>query len=131
MSPAEAASLLGVEADASIPDIQHAFARQARLTHPDLLTGAGDAERYAAGLRFARLREAQTVLVEQHPVLPVAFEYPTRRPRRQMGGFGGTILAFLILAAVVVFAVTSMDAYRMGQVQNLRGGVVTERPVWP
>ncbi|HEY8589275.1 MAG TPA: J domain-containing protein [Naasia sp.] len=131
MSPAEAASLLGVHPDASIADIQQAFQRQARLTHPDLLTEADDAERHAAGLRFAQLREAQTILVQQHPVLPVAFEYPMRRPRKSMGGFGGTILAFLILAAVVVFAVTSMDAYRMGQVQNLRGGVVTEQPIWP
>ncbi|MCU1437221.1 MAG: hypothetical protein JWP66_308 [Naasia sp.] len=128
MTPSEAALLLGVGPSASLAEVQQAFTRQARLTHPDLLVDATDDDRHEAGLRFDRLHEARAVLLEHLPVVPVAFDYPIRRPRERMGGFGGSILVFLILAAVIVFAVTTMDGYRLDQVQNLRGGVETTVP---
>ena len=71
MSPADAAKLLGVAVDASIPEIQHAYARQARLNHPDLLVEATEEERRAAGLRFAELHDARDTLLSEKPVLPV------------------------------------------------------------
>jgi hypothetical protein len=134
MSPADAAQLLGVAPDAPIQEIQHAFARQARLSHPDLLVDATDEERHSAGIRFAELREARDLLVTRKPGTPITSVHivadgvplragPMRNP-------WGTFLVFLLLAIVVVITVTLQDSFRSEFVQNLNGGVV-EQPVEP
>ena len=127
MSPADAAKLLGVDVGAGIQEIQHAYARQARLNHPDLLVDASDEERRSAGLRFAELHDARDALLAQKPVLPVEVLYedrPSRRPGGPMHGPWSTILVFLVLAMVVVFVVTMQDGFRMDMVENLRGTTV-------
>src|SRR3954471_1224463 len=139
MSPADAAQLLGVEQDAPIQEIQHAFARQARLSHPDLLVDATEEERHSAGIRFAELREARDLLVTRQPgagpapqvtsVHIVADGVPLRTG--PMRGPWATFLVFLLLAIVVVTAVTLQDGFRSEFVQNLNGGRVVEQPVEP
>jgi len=137
MSPADAASLLGVAPGASIPEIQHAFARQARLHHPDLLTDATDEERHAAGIRFAELRTARDVLVSsaassaQEPQGAEPSPWPVRTTRTEpMRGPWSTVLVFLLLAVLVVTVVTIQDGFRSQFVQNLRG-VTVEIPAEP
>jgi hypothetical protein len=132
MSPAEAAKLLGVDVDASIPDIQHAFARQARLSHPDLLVDASDDERRSAGLRFAELHDARDALLAEKPVVPVQLvddDRPVRIPTGPMRGPWSTFLVFLVLAMIVVFVVTMQDGFRLEMVENLVGTV--DRPGSP
>jgi hypothetical protein len=126
MSPADAAKLLGVAADASIPDIQHAFARQARLIHPDLLVEASEDERRSAGLRFSELHDARDALLSEKPVVPVQLVDEGRPVRIRVGPMRGpwsTFLVFLVLAMVVVFVVTMQDGFRLEMVQNLVGNV--------
>jgi len=126
MSPADAAKLLGVDADASIPDIQRAFARQARLSHPDLLVDASDDERRSAGLRFAELHDARDALLAEKPVVPVRLVddgRPVRIATGPMRGPWSTFLVFLVLAMIVVFVVTMQDGFRMEMVDNLVGTV--------
>jgi DnaJ domain len=126
MSPADAAKLLGVAADASIQDIQHAYARQARLSHPDLLVDASEEERRSAGLRFAELHDARDALLAAKPVVPIRFVddgRPIRIPTGPMRGPWSTILVFLVLAMIVVFLVTLQDGFRMQMVDGLIGTV--------
>ncbi|MCU1571055.1 MAG: putative chaperone [Naasia sp.] len=122
MSVAEAARLLGVATDASIPDIQHAFAREARLSHPDLLVEASEQERHAAGIRFAELREARDELLSAKPVVPVQFVTAGPQFHRVPGrGMGRSVLVLLLLAGLIVVSVTAQDGFRTDLVQNIRG----------
>ena len=126
MSPADAAKLLGVGADASIQDIQHAYARQARLNHPDLLVDASEHERRIAGLRFAELHDARDALLAAKPVVPVQLVddgRPVRIPAGPMRGPWSTFLVFLVLATIVVLIVTLQDGFRMEMVDGLLGTV--------
>lgn len=59
----EAAALLGVPVGATRSEVFHAFARNARLTHPDLLPGATPEAVRAANDRFIRLAEARDILL--------------------------------------------------------------------
>ncbi|BDI22899.1 J domain-containing protein [Herbiconiux sp. L3-i23] len=120
MTTAEAAALLGVTADASIADVQHAYQRAARRTHPDLM--GGDDDPRVAGARFAVLNEARDTLLRSHPVIPVRFEPLRQEPKRK--GIGGSVVILLLLAAALVASVTLADSYRTQTVENLRGGVV-------
>ncbi|WP_210481251.1 hypothetical protein [Naasia sp. SYSU D00948] len=135
MSPADAAKLLGVATDASIPDIQHAFARHARLSHPDLMAEATDEERHAAGIRFAELRDARDVLVAARGSMPAGSPQVAAGPVRivrtePVRGAWSTFLVFLVLAVIVVLVVTIQDGFRTEFVQNLRG-VTVEVPAEP
>jgi hypothetical protein len=125
MSPADAAELLGVAPDAPIPDIQHAFAHQARLNHPDLLVDATDEERHAAGIRFAELSSAREVLLEQKPVYPVHIvaDGPSLRSTPLRGPWT-TFLVFLLVALVVVVSATLQTGFRVQFVQDLRGTTI-------
>jgi hypothetical protein len=137
MSPADAAILLGVAPGASAPEIQHAFARQARLHHPDLMTDASEEERHAAGIRFAELRAARDLLLATAPpaiataVGEDPYPWPVRTTRTEpMRGPWSTVLVFLLLAVLVVTVVTIQDGFRSEFVQNLRG-VTVEIPAAP
>ena len=128
MSPAEAAELLGVEPDAGLPEIQHAFARQARMNHPDLMADASEEERHAAGIRFAELRDARDVLVSSRDSPPMRLPpgaVPVRITRTEpMRGPWSTFLVFLILAVIIVIVVTIQDGFRTEFVQDMRGVTV-------
>jgi hypothetical protein len=132
MSPADAAKLLGVATDAPSSDIQHAFARSARLNHPDLLVDATDEERHSAGIRFAELREARDVLLTAPPRVETRMaEMPvpangTRLPDRPMRNPWSTFLVFLILAIVVVVTASIQDGFRVDFLNDIRGSTVEE-----
>jgi hypothetical protein len=131
MSPADAAQLLGVAPGASSAEIQHAFARQARLNHPDLLVDATSEERHSAGIRFAEVRDARDVLLSREqdgPGTPIETVHivadgvpfrtvPMRNPWT-------TFLVFLLVALVVVLVVTLQDGFRMEFISELGGGVL-------
>lgn len=70
MTPDEAAALLGVRADASRAEIEFAYRRAARASHPDL-AGESDA--------FVRVTEARDVLID----LPVADLITARTTRAE------------------------------------------------
>lgn len=124
MSPGDAAKLLGVAPDAPVAAIQHAFARRARLSHPDLLVDASEEERHAAGIRFAELAGARDVLLEQKPVQPArVVAAGTRLPSSPMRGPWATFLVFLLVAFLVVVSVSLQDGFRVGFVQDRRGTV--------
>ncbi|MDQ1597833.1 MAG: hypothetical protein QOI70_1257, partial [Microbacteriaceae bacterium] len=63
MTLIEAAALLGVAEDASRADIEAAFKRLARLSHPDRFAGASAARSAAAAEEFIRITEARDMLV--------------------------------------------------------------------
>lgn len=62
MTPAEAAAILHVSGGASVADIDRAFQRRARLSHPDRFVGATDADIRAATAEFVRLIEARDLM---------------------------------------------------------------------
>jgi len=62
MTPSEAAAILNVTREASVADIDRAFQRRARMSHPDRFVGATDADIRAATATFVRLTEARDVL---------------------------------------------------------------------
>lgn len=63
MSPEDAAAVLGVRLDASAADIENAYRRRARSTHPDLIV---DATRSREATReFIGVTEAHDVLVSR------------------------------------------------------------------
>lgn len=62
MTPSEAAAILQVGSGASVADIDHAFQRRARLSHPDRFVGATDADTRAATAEFVRLIEARDLM---------------------------------------------------------------------
>lgn len=63
MTPAGAAALLGVEVGATPPEIETAFKRRARTTHPDRFVGAPASRLTAASADFVRISEAREVLL--------------------------------------------------------------------
>lgn len=62
MTPSEAAAILQVGRGASVADIDRAFQRRARISHPDRLVGATDADIRAATAEFVRLIAARDLL---------------------------------------------------------------------
>jgi hypothetical protein len=63
MTAAEAADLLGVGGGATPVEIESAFKRRARMSHPDLFTGASAAETAAAAAEFIRVSDARKLLL--------------------------------------------------------------------
>jgi hypothetical protein len=118
MTRDEALALLGLPAEATGADVQRAFLRAARRVHPDVLPGAGEGERRAAGERFDALVQARAVLLDP---AAVPFDTPNRPfpagpspgtvrarsaegPRRDLANSLVVIalLSFLIVALVTV-----------------------------
>ncbi|MFC5930635.1 hypothetical protein D6T64_16430 [Cryobacterium melibiosiphilum] len=62
MTPSEAAAILNVGGGASVADIDRAFQRRARASHPDRFVGATDADIRAATAEFVRLIEARDLM---------------------------------------------------------------------
>jgi curved DNA-binding protein CbpA len=138
MSPVEAAAVLGVALDASSSDIQHAFLRLARVTHPDVLADASEADRRDAGLRFADLKDARDALLsarprgeasatgwvegaglasQTRPAGAVPGQPTFRRVRSR--GMAGSIIALILLAVLLVATVSAQDAFRTSTIVNI------------
>lgn len=63
MTPDEAAALLGVTLHASPAEIDAAYKRRARTSHPDQFVGADAAQKRAASDEFIRVTEARGILL--------------------------------------------------------------------
>lgn len=74
MTPERAAQILQVGVGAPPAEIEKAFARRARQTHPDLFAGESDAERAARAAAFADLTLARDTLVRRAAAIRAAAE---------------------------------------------------------
>jgi len=63
VTPADAAALLGVALDASPAQIDAAYKRRARASHPDQFVGAGPQQTQAAADEFIRVTDARLLLL--------------------------------------------------------------------
>jgi curved DNA-binding protein CbpA len=119
----EAAALLGVPEDASAADVQRAYLRAARRTHPDVLPQADEAARRAAAEAFDRLTRARDVLVAAPPPatgpvdgaawVPGPEGAAGPRYRRVEGrGLGGSLVVLALLAFLLIALVSAEQAFR-------------------
>jgi hypothetical protein len=115
MTPERAADLLGVADGATAVDIEHAFARRARATHPDVAPVIGDAADAAAAFREAMeardvlLARLRSVTAPHDGVRPPVFvapysSEPMRRPH------GPALTAFWMLLVVIGASLSIYDA---------------------
>lgn len=119
MTVLEAAEVLGVGPDADLPDIQLAYRRLARDTHPDTSPEVPQSVRNEAAERFDRIVRARDVLVARKPVVAIKVDPVGWQPRA--GGIG-TSLALLAILAFLLLAIVSLDdAYRMDPVGDQPG----------
>ncbi|WP_108251592.1 J domain-containing protein [Planctomonas deserti] len=143
MTREQAAELLGLGDAASRSDILHAFSRNARLTHPDLLADPTPEAIRAANERFIQLTTARDLLLsapapggsttsaaraastapDAEDAQPDDAEEPERSPRvayayqgpgrRKPHGMGSSIATVIALALVLVSVVSWQDAWRI------------------
>ncbi|MGB3414005.1 MAG: J domain-containing protein [Microbacteriaceae bacterium] len=65
MTPETASTLLQIPINSPMEDIEKAFRRRARLTHPDRFHGASDSDIASANLAFTQISDAREVLLEE------------------------------------------------------------------
>lgn len=80
MTPDEAARLLGVPVGATAGEIEAAFVRLARQTHPDRLAGATPEEIAVASAEFVRVSDARLVMLQARSRVLAAESARTRSP---------------------------------------------------
>ncbi|MDJ0334570.1 DnaJ domain-containing protein [Salinibacterium sp. G-O1] len=98
MSPEDAAAILGVSLDSSAADIENAYRRRARATHPDLRTDASRSQHDTD--EFVAVAEAHALLVSRLGITPATgapVEFSRPRPRSR--------LLVVAWAGVAVFAI--------------------------
>jgi hypothetical protein len=85
MTLTEAAALLGVAEDATPAEIETAFKRRARASHPDRFAGASAAQTAAAAAKFIKITEARDLLLRgaTDPMRPLSGAVPFGRPMDQ------------------------------------------------
>jgi hypothetical protein len=114
VSREEAAALLGVPVDASASDVQRAYLRAARHTHPDVLPDADEAGRIAAAAAFDRLTRARDLLVAGGgpvPVTPPVTPRPPASDRYRRGrGLGGAFVVLALLGFLLIGIVATEEA---------------------
>jgi DnaJ domain len=145
MIRAEAAQMLGVTESATAAEVQHAFVRLARRTHPDTLQDADEHERRVAAERFDALVQARRLLLETPPGAgapspdPFAEQGWAPHPSDPAGplwrpapsrGLGGSLVVLVLLAFLLVALVSLDDAFRTHQFDPapVPVPVITERP---
>jgi len=116
----EAAALLGIAEDAPVAEVQRAYLRAARRTHPDLLPQADDAGRRAAGAAFAELTRARDAMLAARPMDPVERAMWSARPAPEDGpvfrrvpgrGLGGSLVVLALLAFLLIALVSIEQGY--------------------
>lgn len=112
----EAAALLGVPESAPVQEVQRAYLRAARRTHPDLLTEADEAGRQAAGVAFARLTLARDTLLADRPEeagwsVPVDGDSGPRFRQVPGRGLGGSLVILAMLAFLLIALVSAEQAF--------------------
>lgn len=100
MTPERAAELLGVTVDASPTEVERAFHRRARLTHPDV---SADESPEDAGAAFREAAAARDVLLRPHAplrrVIDDAYSDGRPVPRVQGAGLIAVWAGLIVLAA--------------------------------
>jgi hypothetical protein len=107
MTPAEAAAILRVRLDATPVEVESAFRRRARNSHPDRLSGGSPAEIASATREFARVVEAHEVMARfavVHPISPV----PLPEPPQQVAQSSS---AFIVTGWSIILVVASLVSY--------------------
>lgn len=116
----EAARLLGVPQDATAAQVQRAYLRAARTTHPDVLPDADEDRRRAAADAFDRLTRARDTMLGapiREPLPPVAgaAAMTAADPRRARDrGLGGSLVVLALLAFLLIGIVSAEQALRSG-----------------
>jgi hypothetical protein len=113
MDVADALEVLGVGVDASPAEIETAFKRRARDSHPDRFTGASPAETAAASAEFIRITAARDLLLRaaaersrEHDGRPTPFVYTSGSAAqvvRRQGRVVAIWAALLVVASVFCF----------------------------
>jgi DnaJ domain len=110
MSPEDAAALLGVGLDASAADIESAYRRRSRSTHPDRFVGASKTRSQQAAREFIGVAEARTVMMARRETAAVgetvfdepAMQFPVEtslpRPRSRL-----LLVTWAAVALVAIF----------------------------
>lgn len=119
MTRTEAADLLGLPLDATAQEVQRAYLRAVRATHPDLLPDSDEAGRRAAGEAFDRLTRARRTMLEPVPARrpdvatsPRADWQEGPRYRRVEGrGLGGSLVVLALLAFLLVALVSLQQGF--------------------
>ncbi|WP_345480394.1 J domain-containing protein [Amnibacterium soli] len=130
----EAAALLGVPATATPAEVQRAYLRAARTTHPDLLPDSDEAGRRSAAEAFDRLTRARDVLLEPAPPAP-----PTASAwapgadgvqyRRVEGrGIGDSLVVLVLLAFLLIGLVSLQQGLGFGVEAPPAGPAATTAP---
>lgn len=100
MTPDDAAAVLGVAVGASRQQVERAFRRIARESHPDRLSGVALRERALAEARFVEATKARNVLLAVIATPRAAASGP-RRPLKHNWVLIGTWVALMLLAIAV------------------------------
>jgi len=134
----EAAALLGVPETAAPPEVQRAYLRAARTTHPDLLPEADEPGRRAAAEAFDRLTRARDALLEPRPPapsrsatawVPGADGAAGPQYRRVEGrGIGGSLVVLVLLAFLLVALVSLQQGLGFGMDGQPAGPVASTAP---
>ncbi|WP_394769049.1 J domain-containing protein [Lacisediminihabitans sp.] len=112
MDVADAFEVLGVGVDASPAEIETAFKRRARDSHPDRLTGASAAETAAAASEFIRITAARDLLLRfaaergRDDARPTPFVYTSGSAAGLVRRQGRVVViwaALLVVASVFCF----------------------------
>lgn len=114
----EAAALLDVPIDAPAADVQRAYLRAARRTHPDLVPETDVAGRRAAGAAFAELTRARDALLAARPMDPLdraAWSRPAvgdvRSVPRATRNLGGSLVVLALLGFLMMGLVAAESVY--------------------
>lgn len=104
MDPDAAAALLGVSVDATPVDIERAWRRRSRESHPDRFAGETRDRKARAAEEFIRVTRARDILLARTPGAPAdphpPVEWVTPRPRWRL------IALWAALALVGIFVAT-------------------------
>jgi hypothetical protein len=117
MTPAEAAAILRVRTDATPAEVESAYRRRARNSHPDRISGGSAEEIAAATDEFARVVEAHEVMSRfavAYPITPA----PMPAPPEQIAQSSS---AFIVSGWAVILVVASLVSYL--------GGVLPRNPL--
>jgi hypothetical protein len=131
LTPEEAAELLGVAMDAPAADVQRAYLRAARRTHPDVLPDVDERARLEAAAAFDRLTRARDLLVAEPgpaaPASPAASRPPASERYRRGRGLGGPLVVLTLLGFLLIGIVAAEQAF-IGDPTQVPGVTTTPSP---